>query len=67
VGKVGLNVVDAARMCSTTPAEQLRLADQGQLAVGRLADIVVLDRSTLRVRTTLIGGEIWNPDRPASV
>lgn len=56
VGKVGLSVVEAARLCSTTPAEQLRLAGMGALRAGNLADLAILDRDTLRVRTTLIGG-----------
>jgi N-acetylglucosamine-6-phosphate deacetylase len=56
VGKVGLSVVEAARLCSTTPAEQLRLAGLGALRPGNFADLVILDRDTLKVRTTLIGG-----------
>lgn len=58
VGKVGLNVVDAARLCSTTPAEQLRLAGMGRLVAGGLADLVILDRETLHVRSTMING-VW--------
>jgi N-acetylglucosamine-6-phosphate deacetylase len=56
VGKVGLSVVEAARLCSTTPAEQLRLAGMGALVPGNLADFVILDRDTLRVRSTFING-----------
>jgi N-acetylglucosamine-6-phosphate deacetylase len=56
VEKVGLSVVEAARLCSTTPAERLRLAGMGALVPGDLADFVILDRQTLRVRTTMIGG-----------
>jgi N-acetylglucosamine-6-phosphate deacetylase len=67
VGSVGLNLVDAARVCSTTPAEQLRLRDMGQLVSGALADLVVLDRDTLRVRATMISGRIWNTARPPLV
>jgi N-acetylglucosamine-6-phosphate deacetylase len=67
VGKVGLSVVDAARLCSTTPAEQLRLRDMGRLAAGALADLVILDRDSLRVHTTVINGCIWNPAQPALV
>jgi N-acetylglucosamine-6-phosphate deacetylase len=62
VGQVGLSVVDAARACSTTPAEQLRLRDLGRIAAGGLADLVVLDRESLRVRHTIVDGRIWNPD-----
>lgn len=56
VGKVGLSVVEAARLCSTTPAEQLRLTGMGALMPGNLADFVILDRDTLRVRSTFING-----------
>ncbi|HYU79029.1 MAG TPA: N-acetylglucosamine-6-phosphate deacetylase [Vicinamibacterales bacterium] len=59
VGQVGLSVRDAARLCSTSPAEQLRLPDLGKLAPGYLADLVILDRETLRVRSTVINGQIW--------
>ena len=59
VNKVGLSVIDAARLCATTPAQQLRLKDQGQLVPGALADLVVLDRKTLTVRSTIVGGQRW--------
>jgi N-acetylglucosamine-6-phosphate deacetylase len=67
VGKVGLSVVEAARLCSTTPAEQLRLPRMGALIPGNLADFVILDRETLRVRTTVISGEIWNSAETVNV
>jgi N-acetylglucosamine-6-phosphate deacetylase len=67
VARVGLNVVDAVRICSTTPASLLRLRDVGRLVAGSLADVAVLDRDTLRVRSTLISGHIWNPAPPAFV
>jgi N-acetylglucosamine-6-phosphate deacetylase len=58
VGKVGLSVVEAARLCSTTPAEQLRLPGMGALLPGNLADFVILERETLRVRSTMINGNM---------
>jgi N-acetylglucosamine-6-phosphate deacetylase len=61
VGRVGLSLVDAACVCATSPAQQLGLRDQGRLEAGALADLVVLDRDSLRVQTTVIGGRIWNP------
>lgn len=64
VGKVGVNVVDAARLCATTPAEQLRLRDTGRLVTGGMADLVVLERDTLRVRSTWIAGDVWEPASP---
>ena len=59
VHKVGLNWFDAVRVCSTTPAEQLKLKDLGQLVPGALADLTILDVNTLRVKMTVIGGNIW--------
>jgi N-acetylglucosamine-6-phosphate deacetylase len=67
VGKIGLGVVDAVRVCSTTPAELLRLRDMGRLVPGSFADLAILDRDTLGVRSTMINGQIWNPARPALV
>lgn len=54
-GPVGLSPVDAARVCATTPAEQLQLVDQGRLVPGALADIVALGPDG-RVRQTWIDG-----------
>ena len=42
VKAVTLSLSDASRMCSTTPAEELGLADYGSIAVGKTADLVVL-------------------------
>jgi N-acetylglucosamine-6-phosphate deacetylase len=55
----GCSPVDAAQMCATVPARQMRLVDVGRLAVGAVADIVVLD-ADFRVVATVIGGEpVW--------
>jgi N-acetylglucosamine-6-phosphate deacetylase len=54
---VGVSIVDAATMCATTPAQALKVPDQGALAVGALADLVVLD-AHLSVVQTYIGGEL---------
>jgi N-acetylglucosamine-6-phosphate deacetylase len=68
LNKVGLSLVDAARACSTTPAEELRLGDLGRIAPGAIADLAVLDRETLSVRYTVINGHIWrNRAGPAHV
>lgn len=56
VGQAGAGLVDAARMCSTTPARELGLHGHGVLAAGSVADLVVLD-ANLNVRQTWIGGE----------
>jgi N-acetylglucosamine-6-phosphate deacetylase len=61
VQQVGVSLVDAARMCATTPARQMRLADRGRLAVDTFADLVVLGPD-LHVRATYLAGQRWgNP------
>jgi N-acetylglucosamine-6-phosphate deacetylase len=55
VRRFGCSIVDAARLCATTPARALGLCDQGTLAAGMLADFVLLDEH-LRVLQTWIGG-----------
>ena len=61
VQRLGLSLVEAARLCSTTPARQLALTNTGQLVRGADADFVVLDAS-LRVRATYLRGVRWrNP------
>ncbi len=55
VQQMQFTIVDAAHLCSTTPARALRLLGHGVIAEGAVADLVVLD-STLKVRRTFIGG-----------
>ena len=57
VNDVKLSLPDASRMCSTTPAEELGLADYGSIAIGKTADLVVLTRD-LRVWQTYVAGEL---------
>jgi len=52
---VGVGIVDAAVMCATTPAADVRRPELGHLSPGAQADCVVLDRE-LRVRETWIAG-----------
>jgi N-acetylglucosamine-6-phosphate deacetylase len=59
---IGLTPVDAALLCSTTPARELGLHGHGVLAPGAVADLVVLDRK-YRPAQTWIGGELVY-DRP---
>jgi N-acetylglucosamine-6-phosphate deacetylase len=54
--RLRLPLVDAARMCSTTPAAAIQAHDTGSLAVGNWADLAVLNRE-LGVARTYIGGE----------
>ena len=56
VTRFGGSIVEAATMCSTTPARELGLTGFGVIAVGAIADLVVLDRE-FRVVRTFIGGE----------
>jgi N-acetylglucosamine-6-phosphate deacetylase len=56
VQRLGVSPVAAARMCATTPANQLRLTEMGRISEGFLADLTVLDRDH-RVRGTFVGGE----------
>jgi N-acetylglucosamine-6-phosphate deacetylase len=53
------SIVDAALMCSTTPANQLGLADLGRIAEGAQADITVLNRDFQVVRTFVAGVQVW--------
>jgi N-acetylglucosamine-6-phosphate deacetylase len=55
----GGSVVDAAAMCSTTPARELGLLGLGVLAEGATADLVVLDRAFRVVRTFVAGEQAW--------
>jgi len=65
VTRLGSSIVEAATMCSTTPARELGLTGFGVIAVGAVADLVVLDRG-FRVMRTFIGGEQVGPvNRPS--
>lgn len=64
VQQLRVPIVEAARMCATTPARQLHLADTGRLEVGACADLVVLDAAH-RVAQTYIGGVRWRNSSPA--
>jgi N-acetylglucosamine-6-phosphate deacetylase len=61
VQRCGVDVEDAARMASTTPAELLGIADRkGVLAPGRDADVAILD-SDLALSGVLVRGA-WKVD-----
>ena len=55
VTTMGFGPVDAAQMCSTTPARELGLHGAGVIAQGAIADLVILD-SDFRVVDTYISG-----------
>lgn len=56
VTRAGQSLVDAATLCSTTPARELGLTTQGAIVTGHLADLTVLTAS-LRVAQTWVGGQ----------
>jgi len=58
------SLIDAALMCSTTPANQLGLGDRGRISEGSLADLTVLDRDFEVVRTFVGGMQVW-PAEPS--
>jgi N-acetylglucosamine-6-phosphate deacetylase len=62
VNAFGCDLTEAVRMCATTPAQALGLDDCGEIAVGRRADLVLLDRE-LRVRATFVGGQAVGIER----
>lgn len=55
VTQMGFSLVDAALMCSTTPARELQLHGLGTLVPGAIADLVVLDANLNVVRTFIAG------------
>ena len=57
VETIGLPLVDAATVCSTTPARELGLFGHGVLAVDAVADLAVLD-SKFNVIQTYVGGQL---------
>jgi N-acetylglucosamine-6-phosphate deacetylase len=57
VGEMGVSLVDAATVCSTTPARELGMFGHGILAPEAAADLVVLD-SNLRVVQTYVAGQL---------
>jgi N-acetylglucosamine-6-phosphate deacetylase len=59
VTSFGGSLVDAALLCSTTPARTLGLSGFGVLAEGAAADVVVLDRAFKVVRTFIGGQLVW--------
>lgn len=54
---IGFNDFELAQMASTNPAKLLGLDDRGEIAVGKRADLVGIDRSR-NVVFTMIGGRM---------
>jgi N-acetylglucosamine-6-phosphate deacetylase len=57
INDVGLSLIDAAQLCATTPAVQLGLTDTGTIAVGAVADLVVMDHDLI-VKQTYVAGRL---------
>src|SRR5262249_46645945 len=60
VGRIRLPLVDAAMLCSPSPARGLGLAGQGELVPDAVADIVVLDAQFAVVQTYIAGRLIYS-------
>ena len=60
VGTMKLSLVDAATLCSTTPARELGLVGHGILARDALADFVVLDDKFSVVQTYIAGQLVYS-------
>jgi N-acetylglucosamine-6-phosphate deacetylase len=56
VNGVGVALPDAARMCSTTPAGAIGVAEIGSIVAGKWADLAILSRD-LQIRQTYLAGE----------
>jgi N-acetylglucosamine-6-phosphate deacetylase len=63
VVSAGLSLVEAAQICSTTPARELGLTGQGVIGAGSLADLAVLTPD-LRVTQTWVGGRTSGHEQP---
>jgi N-acetylglucosamine-6-phosphate deacetylase len=64
VTAMGLSLVDAVTVCSTTPARELGLHGLGVIAPGAIADLAVLDRDLRVVRTYVAGRLVWEGGQP---
>jgi len=62
VGTMKLSLVDAATLCSTTPARELALVGHGILARDAVADFVVLDDKFSVVQTYIAGELVYSRD-----
>ena len=66
VARVGISLVDAATICSTTAARELGLVGYGVLAPDAVADLVVLDANFLVVQTYLAGQLVFSRNTQTS-
>ena len=59
VTMMGVGLVDAATICSTTPARALGLQGLGVVTPGAIADLAVLDRNLNVTRTFIAGNQVF--------
>jgi N-acetylglucosamine-6-phosphate deacetylase len=59
VNTVGVSLIDAVTLCSTTPARELGLVGHGILAPDAVADLVVLDPQFAVVQTYVAGKLVY--------
>lgn len=64
VRQCDVDLVDAARMCATTPATDLRLSHHGCIDPGQIADLAVLDAELGVVETWIDGRRAWPASAP---
>ena len=53
----GASIVDAFRVASYNPAKVVGLADRGEIAVGKRADLIITDHK-MNISTVLVGGKV---------
>lgn len=56
--RCGLPLADALSLCTRNPAKRMRLPNKGELRPGADADILVLERESLRIRAVVARGEV---------
>ena len=61
VRQAGRSIVDAARLCATSPAAQLGLPQRGRIEIGAAADLVVLDEALFVTQTFIDGVPALEP------
>jgi N-acetylglucosamine-6-phosphate deacetylase len=60
VSECGLDIREAAQMCSTTPARELGLVGFGVISQGAWADLTILDQRFAPVQTWIQGELAWS-------
>ena len=53
---IGKDMVALSKMCSATPAKLMGLNDRGEIAIGKIADLVIMDES-LQVKNVITNKE----------